>query len=56
MAMVVRGFSGEFHSRQINRFNRNEYLYVVGWLLVFTILRTQDVTGILGAAVTGLFS
>jgi cobalt/nickel transport system permease protein len=56
MAMVVRGFSGEFHSKQINRFSRNEYLYVIGWSLIFIILRAKDITGILGAVVTGLFS
>lgn len=56
MAMVARGFSGEFHSRQINRFRRQEYLYIIGWVLVFIVLRTQDVTGILGSVFTGLFS
>lgn len=56
MAMLARGFSGEFHSNQIHGFSSNEYLYVMGWSLVFIVLRTQDVTGLLGAVVTGLFS
>ncbi len=56
MAMLARGFSGEFHSNQIHGFSRNEYLYVIGWSLVFIVLRTQDITGLLGAVVTGLFS
>jgi cobalt/nickel transport system permease protein len=56
MAMLARGFSGEFHSNQIHGFSRNEYLYVIGWSLLFIVLRTQDVTGMLGSILTGFFS
>jgi cobalt/nickel transport system permease protein len=56
MAMLARGFSGEFHTNQIKEFSGNEYFYVIGWTLVFIVLRTQDVTGVLGSVFTGLFS
>lgn len=56
MAMLARGFSGEFHTSQIKGFSGNEYFYVIGWTLVFIVLRTQDVTGVLGSVITGLFS
>lgn len=56
MAMLARGFSGEFHTNKMKGFSRNEYLYVIGWILVFIFLRTQDVTGVLGSVFTGLFS
>lgn len=56
MAMVARGFSGEFHSTQLHGFKRNEYLYLIGWSLFFLILRTGDVTVLLGSIFTGFFS
>jgi cobalt/nickel transport system permease protein len=56
MAMVVRGFSGEFHSRRISRFGCKDYLYVAAWSLAFIILRAEDITEILGTAFTRLFS
>lgn len=56
MAMLARGFSGEFHSNRIRGFSLNEYLYVIGWSLFFIALRTRDITGMLGSVLTGFFS
>jgi cobalt/nickel transport system permease protein len=56
MAMLARGFTGEFHTDQSHGFKRNEYLYVIGWSSFFIALRTRDVTGMLGSVLTGFFS
>jgi cobalt/nickel transport system permease protein len=56
MAMLARGFKGEFHTTQIRGFSRNDYLYVTGWGLFFFVLRTQDVVWLLGSVFTGFFS
>ena len=56
MAMVARGFTGEFHSNRLPGFTRNDCLHVVGWSLLFIVLRTLDITRMLGSVFTGLFT
>lgn len=55
MAMLARGFTGEFHTRQTSRFGGREFLFLAGWSLLFIILRLQNVPQLLGSAITGLF-
>lgn len=56
MAMLARGFKGEFHAYRQSCFGKAELLFVVGWFTFFIILRTQNVSRFLGELVTGLFS
>ena len=55
MAMLARGFTGEFHTRQTFRFGSRELLFFVGWSILFIFLRLQNVPQLLGSAVTGIF-
>jgi len=56
MAMLARGFTGEFHSYRQSSFGKTEIWFVLGWSTLFIMLRTQNVSQFLGALVTGLFS
>ncbi len=56
MAMLARGFTGEFHAYRQSCFGRAEIWYVLGWSTLFIILRAQNVSRLLGELVTGLFS
>lgn len=56
MAMLARGFTGEFHAYRQSRFGKSEFLFVLGWSTLFIILRTQNIPRLLGTLVTGLFS
>lgn len=56
MAMLARGFSGAFHTRQQFRFGAAELLYLAGWSALFILLRFHpNATRLLGSQVTGLF-
>jgi len=55
MAMLARGFSGVFPTRQQFRFGRAEFLYLSGWSILFLILRFNNVTAFLGSLITGQF-
>ena len=55
MAMLARGFNGEFHSRNETRFGWPEVAFLSGWLGVFIILRTRNVSEMLGSLLTGSF-
>jgi cobalt/nickel transport system permease protein len=48
MAMLGRGFTGEFHARQTIGFGREEVLFLVGWSTLFIILRLENVPRLLG--------
>lgn len=48
MAMLARGFSGEFHTRRTFRFGSRELLFLAGWSALFIILRLENVSRILG--------
>ncbi len=52
-AMLARGFTGEFRHRRECNFGRKEVIFVVGWLLFFIVVRTQNLPQILGKLVTG---
>jgi cobalt/nickel transport system permease protein len=53
LAMCARGFTGDFRSGHPPRLGRPDIAYVAGWCGLFLLLRTQDVTQWLGAAVLG---
>jgi len=55
MAMLARGFTGEFHTRQEFRFGRREIFFLSGWSALFITLRLQNVSQLLGALVSGIF-
>lgn len=54
MAMLARGFSGAFHTRQQFHFGRSEFLYLSGWSALFLILRFNNVPAFIGSLITGL--
>ena len=53
MAMLARGFTGEFHARRPSRFGGKETLYLLGWSALFVVLRIRNVPQLLGSLVTG---
>ena len=54
MAMLARGFTGEFHARYPSRFGVRELLFLAGWALLFIILRLQNAAQLLGSLATGM--
>ena len=54
MAMLARGFTGEFHTRHEFRFGSKELLFLLGWSTLFITLRLQNLSQLLGALVTGI--
>jgi cobalt/nickel transport system permease protein len=55
MAMLARGFTGEFHTRQPSRFGGRELLFLAGWSALFILLRMQNAAELLGSLATGMF-
>jgi cobalt/nickel transport system permease protein len=55
MAMLARGFTGEFHASRQSCFGAAEIRFVLGWSTLFIILRLQNVSQILGSLITGFF-
>lgn len=55
MAMLARGFTGAFHTREESRFGRAELLFLLGWSTLFITLRLHNGAQLLGSLVTGLF-
>jgi cobalt/nickel transport system permease protein len=53
MAMLARGFTGEFHARRPSRFGGRETLFLLGWSVLFVFLRLRNVPQLLGSLVTG---
>jgi len=53
MAMLARGFTGDFQTRQQFSFGRAELLYLLGWSGLFLALRLHNATRLLGSLVTG---
>ena len=54
MAMLARGFAGEFHtSRQKSHFGREELVFMGGWIALFILLRLFNAPQLLGGLVTG---
>lgn len=56
MAMLARGFSGEFRTLQTSRFGSAEVFYIAGWSLGFAIMRFINLSHFLGKIVTGVIS
>jgi cobalt/nickel transport system permease protein len=56
MAMLARGFTGEFHARRQSGFGIAEILFVLGWSMLFIVLRMQNATQMMGSLVMGLFT
>lgn len=55
MAMLSRGFRGEFHVRRECSFGRRELAFTAGWCLLFMLLRFVNVPHLIGVLVTGVF-
>ena len=55
MAMLSRGFRGEFHVRRESSFGRREVAFTAGWSLLFLFLRFVNVPHLIGVLVTGVF-
>lgn len=56
MAMLARGFTGEFHAYRQSSFGAAEIRFVLAWSTLFIFLRLQNVSQLLGSLVTGLFA
>ena len=56
MAMLARGFTDAFQTRQEFRFGVAETCYLLGWSALFITLRLQNASQLLGSLVTGIFS
>jgi cobalt/nickel transport system permease protein len=55
MAMLARGFTGQFHARRQSAFGIAELRFVLGWSALFIFLRLQNASQLLGSLVVGLF-
>lgn len=56
MAMLARGFTGEFHANRPNHFGFPELRFVVLWSALLIFLRLQNVTQLLGTLLTRFMS
>lgn len=56
VAMLARGFTGQFHTRQASRFGRRELWFLLAWTVYFAILRLWNMSQVLGGLVNGVFS
>jgi cobalt/nickel transport system permease protein len=56
MAMLARGFTGEFHASRKSSFGAPEIRFVLVWSTIFIFLRLQNLSQLLGSLITGLFS
>ena len=54
MAMLARGFNGEFQARRESRFGGREILFVLGWSTLFITMRFLNLSQLLGSLVTGV--
>lgn len=55
MAMLARGFTGEFHARQVSRFGVKDLLFLLGWSGFFLLLRLYNASQLVGSLVTGIY-
>lgn len=53
IAMLSRGFNGNFHSSRTYTFGRNELVFVSGWSLLLVLLRFSNITETIGMLITG---
>ena len=54
MAMLARGFNGQFQARRESRFGGREILFVLGWSTLFITMRFLNLSQLLGSLVTGV--
>jgi len=54
LAMLARGFKGEFHSRRSTGFGSRELFFLLGWSAIFITLRFWNISHFLGQLVTGI--
>jgi cobalt/nickel transport system permease protein len=54
-AMLARGFVGRFYAHRQSRFGASGLCFLLGWATLFLALRVFDISGTLGALVTGFF-
>ena len=54
VAMLARGFIGEFHTRREFRFGSKELFFLCGWSALFVMLRLRNLPDLLGTLVTGI--
>jgi cobalt/nickel transport system permease protein len=54
MAMLARGFNGQFHTRRESSFGTREVVFLFGWSALFIILRILNLSQLLGSLVTGV--
>jgi cobalt/nickel transport system permease protein len=54
MAMLARGFTGEFHTGQSKRFGWTGLSFVVGWSAIFILVRFQNIPELIGTMVMGM--
>ena len=54
MAMLARGFIGEFRTATSSRFAGRELMFTVGWSALFLTLRLVNIPLLLGTFVTGM--
>lgn len=55
-AMLLRGFSGEFHTGAPPRLVWQDITYLVGWGAFFALARSFDLPGLLGSLMTGVMT
>lgn len=53
IAMLSRGFRGEFRSPKTSRFGTPDLVFVLGWTVYFAIIRSFDIPRSIGALLTG---
>jgi len=53
LAMLARGFTGEFHPRRTTRFGLREFLFLAGWSGLFLFFRLVNVSQLMGRIVIG---
>ena len=55
-AMLARGFVGRFHAHRQSRFGVPEFRFLLGWIVFFILLRTVDLSEIIGTVISGAAS
>lgn len=56
MAMLSRGYTGEFHSCQASRLGLADLFFILGWSTFFILLRLHNVALFLGSRITEMLS
>lgn len=55
-AMLLRGFSGEFHTGAPPRLTWPDIIYLIGWCAFFILARSFDLPSLLGSLLTGVLT